>query len=155
MAKINLNLKIVCVLALGFIISGCTTSSTNYPHIPETTLSWFAHGSKNKFEDTAVKEEYKKKIDKYLELNPQTNKDIADKMRNCRVALGMTEEQVLTMAKPNQILEGWNKNKKVFKYSDVSKFGWSRFIGEGIKVRVTFINGVVTDISELDTIIGP
>ena len=137
-----------------FIMSGCTTYSTKYPHIGEASLTWYAYGSKNNFEDNTVKGAYQKKIDQYLLLHPQTSKEIADKMRNCRVMLGMTEEQILAMVKPNQILKGWKKNKKVFKYSDVGKFGWSKFIGEGIKIRITLINGVVTDISEIDTTLG-
>ena len=147
-------LIVVWVLALAFIMSGCITSSTKYPHIGEASLAWYAYGSKNNFEDNAVKEAYQKKIDQYLLLHPQTSKEIADKMRNCRVMLGMTEEQILAMVKPNQILKGWKKNKKVFKYSDVGKFGWAKFIGEGIKIRITLINGVVTNISEIDTILG-
>jgi len=144
----------VWVATLVFIISGCITSSTKYPHIGEASLAWYAYGSKNNFEDNTVKEAYQKKIGQYLLLHPQTSKEIADKMRNCRVMLGMTEEQILVMAKPNRILKGWKKNKKVFKYSDVGKFGWTKFIGEGIKIRITLINGVVTDISEIDTILG-
>ncbi len=146
-------LIVACVVSLVFIISGCITYSTKYPHIGEASLVWYAYGSKNKFEDKGLKEEYEKKIDQYLLLHPQTSKKIADKMRNCRVMLGMTEEQVLAMVKPNQISKA-GKYKKIFKYSDVSKFGWSRFIGEGIRVRVTLTNGIVTDISELDTVIG-
>jgi hypothetical protein len=142
------------ILAIVFIISGCVTYSTQYPHISEASLSWFAYASKNNFEDAVLKQEYQKKIAQYLLLNPQTNKEIADKMRNCKAMLGMTEEQVLLMAKPNQILKGWSKNKEVFKYSDVGKFGWSKLAGEGIRVSVTLRNGVVTDISELDSIIG-
>ncbi len=142
------------VVALVFIISGCITSSIKYPHIGETSLAWYAYGSKNNFEDSTVKEAYQKKIEQYLLLHPQTSKDIADKMKNCRVMLGMTEEQILAMVKPSQILKGWKKSKKVFKYSDVGKFGWSKFIGEGVKIRVTLINGVVADISEIDTILG-
>jgi len=145
---------VVGIVALLFIISGCITSSIKSPHIGEASLAWYAYGSKNNFEDNTVKEEYQKKIDEYLLLHPQTNKEIADKMRNCRVMLGMTEEQILAMVKPNQILKGWRKNKKIFKYSDVGKFGWSRFIGEGIKIRITLINGVVTNISEIDTTLG-
>ncbi len=137
-----------------FIMSGCITSSIKTPHTGETSLAWYAYGSKNKFEDNAVKEAYQKKIDQYLLLHPQTSKEIADKMKNCRVMLGMTEEQVLAMVKPNHISKGWSKRKKVFKYSDVGKFGWTKFIGEGIKIRITLINGVVTDISEIDTILG-
>lgn len=135
-------------------MSGCITSSTKSPHIGEASLAWYASGSKNDFEDNTVKEAYQKKIDQYLLLHPQTNKEIADKMRNCRVMLGMTEEQVLVMAKPNRILRGWKKSKKVFKYSDVGKFGWTKFIGEGIKIRITLINGIVKDISEVDTVLG-
>ena len=145
---------IVGIAALLFIISGCITSSIKSPHIGEASLTWYAYGSKNNFQDNTVKEAYQKKIDQYLLLHPQTSKEIADKMRNCRVMLGMTEEQILAMVKPNQILKGWKKNKKVFKYSDVGKFGWSKFIGEGIKIRITLINGVVTNISEVDTILG-
>jgi len=145
---------VVGIAALLFIISGCITSSIKSPHIGEASLAWYAYGSKNNFEDKAVKEAYQKKIGQYLLLHPQTSKEIADKMRNCRVILGMTEEQVLTMVKPNQILKGWKKNKKVFKYSDVGKFGWTKFIGEGVKVRITLINDVVTDIGEIDTTLG-
>ncbi len=145
---------VVGIVALLFIISGCITSSIKSPHIGEASLAWYAYGSKNNFEDKAVKEAYQKKIGQYLLLHPQTSKEIADKMRNCRVILGMTEEQVLTMVKPNQILKGWRKNKKVFKYSDVGKFGWTKFIGEGVKIRITLINGVVTDIGEIDTTLG-
>jgi hypothetical protein len=147
-------LKLAWVLALVFIMSGCITYSTQYPHISETSLSWFAYGSKNNFEDNALKQEYQKKIDQYLLITSQTDKKIAEKMKNCKVMLGMTEEQVLLMAKPNQILKGWSRNKKVFKYSDVGKYGWSKLAGEGIRVTITLRNGVVTDISELDTIIG-
>ncbi len=145
---------VVGIVALLFIISGCITSSTKNPHIGEASLAWYAYGSKNNFEDKGLMEAYQKKIDQYLLLHPQTSKEIADKMRNCRVMLGMTEEQILVMVKPNQILKGWKKNKKVFKYSDVGKFGWTKFIGEGIKIRITLINGVVTNISEIDTILG-
>ncbi len=144
----------VWVATLVFIMSGCITKSIKSPHIGEASLAWYAYGSKNNFEDKGLKEAYQKKIDQYLLLHQQTSKEIADKMRNCRVMLGMTEEQILAMVKPNQILKGWKKNKKVFKYSDVGKFGWAKFIGEGIKIRITLINGVVTDISEIDTILG-
>jgi len=144
----------VCVLALGFILSGCIVKSIKSPHIGEASLAWYAYGSKNNFEEKAVKEAYQKKIDEYLLLHPQTTKEIADKMKNCRVMLGMTEEQVLAMVKPKQILKGWRKNKKVFRYSDVGKFGWTTFVGEGVKIRITLRNGVVTDISEIDTTLG-
>lgn len=147
-------LIVAWVATLVFIMSGCITKSIKSPHIGEASLVWYAYGSKNNFEDNTVKEAYQKKIDQYLLLHPQTSKEIADKMRNCRVMLGMTEEQILAMVKPNQILKGWKKNKKVFKYSDVGKFGWTKFIGEGVKIRITFINGVVTDISEIDTTLG-
>ncbi len=140
-------LALLFVLVSGFIMSGCVTSSAKYPHIGETSLAWYA-------EYNTVKQDYQKKIDQYLLLHPQTSKEIADKMRNCRAMLGMTEEQILAMVKPSHILKGRRKNKKVFKYSDVGKFGWTKFIGEGIKVRITLINGVVTDISEIDTILG-
>ena len=145
---------VVGIVALLFIISGCITSSFKSPHIGEASLAWYAYGSKNNFEDKAVKEAYQKKIEEYLLLHPQTSKEIADKMKNCRVILGMTEEQILVMVRPNRILKGWKKNKKVFKYSDVGKFGWTKFIGEGVKIRITLINGVVTDISEIDTVLG-
>jgi len=146
-------LTFLWVAALLFAISGCITYSVRSPHITETTLTWFAYGSGKSFEDNAVKEEYRKKIEEYLKLHPQTSKVIADKMKNCRVILGMTEEEVLTMAKPNRIIKT-GKNRKVFRYSDVGKFGWSRFIGEGIKTQVRLTNGVVTDISEIDTTLG-
>jgi len=142
------------VLASVFIMSGCITTSTKYPHIGEASLAWYAYGSKNNLEDNTIKEAYQKKIGQYLLLHPQTSQEIADRMRNCRVMLGMTEEQVLVMVKPNRILKGWKKNKKVFKYSDVGKFGWTKFIGEGVKIRITLINGIVKDISEVDTILG-
>ncbi len=145
----------VWAATLVFIMSGCITNSIKSPHIGEASLVWYAYGSKNNFEDNTVKEAYQKKIGQYLLLHPQTSKEIADKMRNCRVILGMTEEQILVMVKPNRILKGWSKNKKVFKYSDVGKFGWTKFIGEGIKIRITLINAVVTDISEVDTTLGP
>lgn len=147
-------LKVSWILILAFIMSGCITYSIQYPHISEASLSWFAYGSKNSFEDEALKREYQKRIDQYLLLNPQKNQKIAEKMKDCRVTLGMTEEQVLLMAKPAQILKAWITGKKVFRYSDVGKYGWSKLSGEGIRVRVTFKNGVVTDIGELDTIIG-
>jgi len=147
-------LTVAWVLALVFIISGCITSSIKSPHIKEASLAWYAYGTPDKSKDNAVKEEYQKKIDQYLLLHPETSKEIADKMRDCRVISGMTDEQVLTMAKPNRILKGWRRNKKVFKYSDVGKFGWTKFIGEGIKIRITFRKGVVTDISEVDTVLG-
>ncbi len=148
-------LIVAWVVASVFIMSGCITSSIKSPHIGEASLAWYAYGSKNNFEDNGLKEEYQKKIDHYLLLHPQTSEEIADKMRNCRVILGMTEEQILAMVKPNRILKGWKKTKKVFKYSDVGKFGWTKFIGEGVKIRITLIKGVVTDISEVDTILGP
>ena len=147
-------LIVAWIAALVFIMSGCITKSIKYLHTGEASLAWYAYGSKNNFQDNTVKEAYQKKIDQYLLLHPQTSKEIADKMRNCRVMLGMTEEQILLMAKPNRILRGWKRSKKVFKYSDVGKFGWSRFIGEGIKIRITLINGVVTNISEIDTVLG-
>ena len=147
-------LIVAWLLAPVFIMSGCMATSTKYPHIGEASLAWYAYGSKNNLEDNTIKEAYQKKIGQYLQLHPQTSKEIADKMRNCRVILGMTEEQILAMVKPNQILKGWKKNKKVFKYSDVGKFGWTKFIGEGVKIRVTLINGIVKDISEVDTVLG-
>ncbi|MEK6727950.1 MAG: hypothetical protein AABY28_04695 [Candidatus Omnitrophota bacterium] len=142
------------VLAVVFIMSGCMATSTKYPHIGEASLAWYAYWSKNNLEDNTIKEEYQKKIDQYLLLHPQTSKEVAEKMRNCRVMLDMSEEQVLTMAKPNRILKGWRKNKKVFRYSDVGKFGWTKFIGEGVKIRITLINGIVKDIGEVDTVLG-
>jgi len=145
---------VVGMAASLFIISGCITSSIKSPHIGEASLAWYAYVSKDNFEDKAVKEAYQKKIGEYLLLHPQTSKEAADKMKNCRVILGMTEEQVLVMVKPSQILKGWKRSKKIFKYSDVGKFGWTRFIGEGIKIRITLTNGIVTDISEIDTILG-
>ncbi len=147
-------LTVVCVLTSVFIISGCITSSTKSPHIKEASLTWYAYGTPDKSKENAIKEEYQKKIGQYLQLHPETSKEIEEKMKNCRVTLGMTEEQVLTMAKPNRILRGWFGNKKVFKYSDVGKFGWTKFIGEGIKIRITLRKGVVTDISEIDTVLG-
>ena len=147
-------LIVAWLLAPVFIMSGCMATSTKYPHIGEASLAWYAYGSKNNLEDNTIKEAYQKKIGQYLQLHPQTSKEIADKMRNCRVILGMTEEQILAMVKPNRILKGWKKNKKVFKYSDVGKFGWTKFIGEGVKIRVTLINGIVKDISEVDTVLG-
>ncbi len=146
-------LAVTLTAASVFIISGCMISTTKNPHIGETTLTWYAYASANTSEDNAVKEEYRKKIDQYLLHNPQTNKEIAEKMKNCRVILGMTEEQVLTMAKPNRISKA-GRNKKIFKYSDVGKFGWTGFIGEGVRINIIFTNGVVTDISEIDRIFG-
>jgi len=145
---------IVCWIATSLLlICGCTTYSTKYPHIGEASLVWYAYGSRNNFADKRLEEEYQKKIDRYLLFHPQTSKEIVDKMRKCRVMLGMTEEQLLAMVKPNRISRA-GKKKKIFQYSDVSRFGWTQFIGEGIRVRVTLTNGVVTDISELDTVLG-
>jgi len=139
--------------ASAFIACGCVTYSYKNPHITETTLSWFAYGKGNNFEDSAVKEEYKKKIEQYLLAHPQTGKEIADKMKNCRVILGMTKEEVLIMAKPNRISRK-GRNKEIFQYSDVGKFGWTNFIGEGVRTKVTLTNGIVTDISEVNITLG-
>ncbi len=150
----NKQLRAAGVIAVALILSGCLTTSIKNMHVAETSLSWYAFGSGSNFEDNALKEEYQKRIGQYLQLHPQTSPEIAGKMKSCRVILGMSEEQILLMAKPNRILKGWRKNKKVFKYSDVGKFGWAKFIGEGIKVRITLINGIVTDINEIDTLLG-
>lgn len=150
----NKQLRVAGVIAVALILSGCLTTSIKSMHIAEASLSWYAFGNGRNFEDNALKEEYQKKIDQYLRLHPQTSPEIAGKMKSCWVILGMSEEQVLLMAKPNRILKGWRRYKKVFKYSDVGKFGWAKFIGEGVKVRITLIKGIVTDINEIDTLLG-
>lgn len=146
-------LAVVLALVLLFIISGCVTFSYKNPHITETTLTWFAFGKGSDFEDKALKEEYRKKIDKYVLAHPHVNKEHSEKMKDCRVILGMSEEEVLVMAKPNRISKK-GRNKKIFQYSDVGKFGWSSFIGEGVRTKVTFTNGIVTDISEVNITMG-
>jgi hypothetical protein len=150
----NKQLTVAGVIAVAMFLSGCLTTSTKNMHAVEASLSWYAPGSGRNFEDNAFQEEYQKKINQYLRLHPQTSPEIAGKMKSCRVILGMSEEQVLLMAKPNRILKSWFSNKKLFKYSDVGKFGWTKFIGEGIKVRITLIKGIVTNINEIDTILG-
>jgi len=120
----------------------------------EAPLDWYVYWSEKDSEANRLKTEYQKKIEHYLEVHPETTKEIADKMRNCRVMVGMTEEQILAMVKPHYVLKGRHRNEKIFKYSNVGKFEWSKFIGEGVKVWISLTNGVVTDIREVDLVIG-
>ena len=147
----------LCFLALlVFIACGCfpITNAYKRKHMPEASLSWFVYTSDNDSETNVPKKEFQKKIKVYLEAHQDIKPEIADKMKNCRVGLGMTEEQVLEMVEPQYILKGKNTKEEVFKYSNVGKSEPGKFPGEGTKVWVTLTQGVVTDITEVDLMIG-
>ncbi|MDD2751732.1 MAG: hypothetical protein PHN59_01185 [Candidatus Omnitrophica bacterium] len=154
-----MNKKYLCFVFLVLLASisiGCfpITNAYKSAHITQASLSWYVYLSDNDAESNVPKKEYQKKIAAYLEAYPQTSKEVAEKMKECLVVLGMTEQEVLAMAEPQYVLKGKNKNEKVFKYSNVGKISAGKFIGEGTKIWVTLANGIVTDISQVDLLIG-
>ena len=146
----------IWTVVLIFIASGCfpITNAYKSKHLLQASLSWYVYLSDNDLETNVPKKEYQKRINHYLETHPQTNKETADKMRECWVTLGMTEEEVVTMVEPQYVLKGKKRDQTIFKYSNVGKISPGKFFGEGTKVWVTFTDGVVTDISEVDLVIG-
>jgi hypothetical protein len=156
MAKLLKLYKICFPVVLVFIACGCFPITNAYKrlHMPEASLSWYVYESNNDADTNIPKKEYQKKIGLYLEVHSDIKPEIADKMKACRVGLGMSEEQVLAMVEPQYVLKGKNKKEEVFKYSNIGKFESGKLPGEGNKVWVTLTDGVVTDITEVDLMIG-
>lgn len=154
-----MNKKIFCfsfIFLLAPFISGCfpITNAYKSTHLPQASLSWYVYSSDNDAETNIPKKEYQKKIAAYLEAYPKTHPRIAQHMKECEVALGMSEQEVLVMVEPQYVLKGKKKNEKIFKYSNVGGIAPGKFIGEGTKVWVTFTGSKVTDITEVDLMIG-
>ena len=149
-------------LCLGFLVlftlvgAGCfpITNAYKSKHMQQASLSWYVYLSDSDLETNVPKKEYRQRIDRYLERHPEIGKEVADKMRECWVTLGMTEEQVVTMVEPQYVLKGKKRNQTIFKYSNVGKFAPGKLFGEGTKIWVTFTDGIVTDITEVDLVIG-
>ena len=88
---------------------------------------------------------YKVRIEGYLKTHPERNHDIAEKMRNAVVAIGMSEEQDLVMFEPDEIINDPISNTKILKFNDMGT--WGNPPEEGGREEVVIKNGAVVKIN--------
>jgi hypothetical protein len=152
-----INKQIISIL-LFLACSGCTLQSLYGPQPNQrfVELDWFIWWAGENSENLQLKEAYISRIKEYLRNHPATSQEISEHMLNGDVYIGMTEEQVLAMAKPIQIIKQKN-NTKILKYSERNKL-WhatERFLtgdskgGSSITVLVYLEAGIVKNLTHI------
>ena len=154
--------KIYKIFIFSLLISGCGLLNPNggtFTNRPFVELGYYIWWKSDNMEDESLKQNYINRIKEYLKSHPGTSEEVSENMFKGFIYFGMTEEQVLAMAKPIKVIENKKFNKKIFKYSEKNKikgvtrrfFFGDSLGGSSITALIYLENGTVIN---LTTVVG-